>query len=217
MKIHNQRYIKQQIFQRNLYDTSMNLDTQTLIHVGTELVVVGGIAFWLNKRIGAVDAKYDDLLKRLSAYEEIIEKQNQMIARHEATFQRMFGPPNPPPTPPGAQGQGPEGKPQPLSQGKPSGPGQNQVPTQPKSAPVQKNTPRVEEIRDEEGVENETHGDEDVSPDQLDLLLQQELAQLDHNEGESTKKERRRRNPNPLKSRGTKSKTKTVTIVADPR
>ncbi len=52
----------------------MNLDTQTLIHVGTELVVVGGIAFWLNKRIGA-DAKYDDLLKRLSAYEEIIEKQ----------------------------------------------------------------------------------------------------------------------------------------------
>lgn len=199
----------------------MNLDTQTLIHVGTELVVVGGIAFWLNKRIGAVDAKYDELVRRLAAYEEIIEKQNQMLARHEATFQRMFGGGPPPNLPPASGAQGSEGKPQSPLQGKPPGPVQGQAQPQAKSVSVQKNTPRVEEIHDEQKDETETPVDEDVSPDQLDLLLQQELAQLDKGEANEAKKERRRRDPKTsLKPRGTKSKTKTVTIpsaVADPR
>ena len=186
----------------------MNLDTQTLIHVGTELVVVGGIAFWLNKRIGAVDAKYDDILKRLVAYEEIIEKQNQMIARHEAAFQRLFG--GPPPNPQALQASTSAGA------GNPPPPlGKSPNPAQNKSAPVpNQKTPsaRVEEIQDDEKDDEETPAD--ISPDQLDLLLQQELAQLD---GKTPKKERRRRDPKTLKSRGKITKTKSEEIVADPQ
>ena len=153
----------------------MNLDTQTLIHVGTELVIVGGIAFWLNKRIGAVDAKYEDLLKRLVAYEEIIEKQNQMIARHEAAFQRLFG--GPPPNPQALQASTSTGAGNP-----PPPPGKSPNPAQNKSAPApapnqKTHSARVEEIQDDEKDDEETPAD--VSPDQLDLLLQQELAQLD--------------------------------------
>jgi hypothetical protein len=52
------------------------IDKTFLIHIGIELVVVGGLSFWLNRKISVVDAKYTALL-------EIISKQQSIIDTHD--------------------------------------------------------------------------------------------------------------------------------------
>lgn len=66
------------------------LDKKTMIHVAAELVIVIGIAFWLNSKINAKDEKIEALekqVKELTARLEGIE--NFLKAR--------FGAPPPPP------------------------------------------------------------------------------------------------------------------------
>jgi len=68
------------------------LDKKTMIHVAAELVIVIGIAFWLNSKINAKDEKIEALekqVKELTARLEGIE--NFLKAR--------FGAPPPPPQP----------------------------------------------------------------------------------------------------------------------
>lgn len=64
-------------------NSSNNIDTQTLIHAGTELVVISGITFWLNKKITSNEDEIKILKEKISKLEEIIARQNQMLISHE--------------------------------------------------------------------------------------------------------------------------------------
>lgn len=170
----------------------MNLDMQTLIHVGTELVIIGGISFWLNRRIGAVDSKCEDLLKKIAAYEDIISQQHVLLQRHEDIFQRMLGPQYPGGGWPQGQLQG-QGQPQGQSQG------QGQKPPQTKSAPQSPAPQAPQSQSDSEDEKSDENVQPDLSASQLDILLQQELGDIDT--GTSSRKKKTK----VLKSGGTKT------------
>lgn len=68
-----------------------SFNMQTLIHVGVELVVVGGLAFWANRRIVGVENSVADLAKRIIALEGVIEKQQQFMLQQDALLRQMLG------------------------------------------------------------------------------------------------------------------------------
>jgi hypothetical protein len=64
----------------------MNANIQTLIHVGTELVVLTGLTFWLNKRLGSVETNSNLLNERLIKCEQVIQQMQQHINRYDLLF-----------------------------------------------------------------------------------------------------------------------------------
>lgn len=76
-----------------------NVDTQTLIHVGTELVIIGGLSFWFNKKLGDLQTQNLILEKRLKEMESVIEQQQKILESHEMALRKIFGIPNGHPAP----------------------------------------------------------------------------------------------------------------------
>jgi hypothetical protein len=77
----------------------MNLDSQTLVHVGTELVLIFGITFWLNRRISTLEAQNTALEQKLAAYEKILEAHDKLLKVHHEQLGMIFGRGGPPPKP----------------------------------------------------------------------------------------------------------------------
>jgi hypothetical protein len=69
----------------------MELDMKTLIHVGTELIVLTGLAFWMNKRIALTESKMKLMEDQLVAYGEALNKQGKLLAQHDQIFSQMLG------------------------------------------------------------------------------------------------------------------------------
>lgn len=66
------------------------MDAKTLIHVGAEIVVIGGISFWFHKRIGdqnAIITKITDENKKLTERVENLEK--MLMQQHQELQQLM--------------------------------------------------------------------------------------------------------------------------------
>ena len=61
-----------------------SLQTQTLIHVGVELVIIGGMTFWINRKTGSLQRQIDEL-------KNIIEEQQKLIVRHEQMLAHILG------------------------------------------------------------------------------------------------------------------------------
>ena len=70
-----------------------NLDTKTLIHVGTELLLIGGLGFWMKGKIGAAEARIEELEKKLAAYEQIFTGLQGALLKHENMLRQMNGVP----------------------------------------------------------------------------------------------------------------------------
>ncbi len=168
------------------------IDTKTMIHIGTELLLIGGLGFWMKKRVDASDAKIEELEKKLSAYEDIISQQQNLLTRHEEMLRKVFGMPPlqqqpqggaPPQGPQGPQqgAPGPQGTPPQsgASQGTPSpSPPQPQTPAKPapsgKSAPAPKAKAKSSPPPEKK---EEVPEEKDISPEDLDKILRDELAQ----------------------------------------
>lgn len=152
-----------------------NLDTKTLVHVGTELLLIGGLGFWMKKRIDTADAKVEEMEKKLVAFEEIINQQQAILAKHDAGLRQLFGmPPGPPPnpSPPGPEAErNPKGaaKAAPKESAKPAA---KAAPKE--SAPKQKQplSPTKEPEAQVSVIE-----EDDLSPEELDKILEKELKE----------------------------------------
>ena len=80
-----------------------SIDSKTLVHVGVEFVVIGGVTFWLNKRISGIQEEVLELRKKVESYENVIQQQSRLINRHEEMLSQIFNPNHqkstrPPPT-----------------------------------------------------------------------------------------------------------------------
>lgn len=67
-----------------------NIDTSTLIHVGVELVVVGGLAFWVHRKTSNLQDKLTELNEKVNRYEDILKRQGELIAAHENALRQIF-------------------------------------------------------------------------------------------------------------------------------
>lgn len=127
------------------------VNTQTLIHVGVELVVVGGLTFWFQRKTSLLRGEINALREKVARHEEIISNQGQLLARHDQILRQIFGGAPPPP------GITQELKPAPnVPPGHPRQPPQGQSPV--------KNLPKEEEP--------------DIPPEELDKILRKELGSL---------------------------------------
>jgi len=63
------------------------VNTQTLVHVATELVIIGGLSFWFQRKTSLLQEEITELKNRLSKYEEILEAQGKILAEHRNMLQ----------------------------------------------------------------------------------------------------------------------------------
>ncbi len=55
------------------------MDTKTAIHIGTEVVVIGGLAFYFNKQISGLKAQNVALAKRVEQLTDVIKHHDQIL------------------------------------------------------------------------------------------------------------------------------------------
>lgn len=163
-----------------------NIDTSTLIHVGVELVVVGGLAFWVHRKTSDLQDQVSGLTEKVNKYEEILKRQGELLAQHENALRQVFavlngGAPPPQPQPKPQPKQTPRkrspkrsppkrkaqtGHSQPKAAGSPARAAPNIGATFSKLAPESIEVPIADDVEDEEGGTN------------VDDLLAAELAEL---------------------------------------
>jgi len=156
-----------------------NIGLQSLIHIGTECVILGAFAFWMNKRTSSLENTVGDLNKKIGALETIIERQQQYIMHHESILRQIVDvqpnqsavpdsrqhfsghpPPIPrPPQPPVPQGHSssPHPRPNPLPPNQPPARAPLPPPPLPPSPPEEPEVP----------------------PDVLDKILDEELGKME--------------------------------------
>lgn len=182
----------------------MNFENQTMIHIGAEVLLFGGLVFWSKKRLDAADQKIEELEERLAKYEQMFMHLQEGLTKHDNALRQIYGmPPNP---------RGPEqsGSPNPVSI---RSPGDNQhenrhSPTQnPRegqnaaegtSTGTSSGTPSAASMGNtknpgqttlparHEGAEVQTKHEPDISPEDLDKILEEELRQNSAGESEVT-------------------------------
>jgi len=67
------------------------VNSQFLIHVGVEVVVIGGVFFYLNKQNSLLREEVESLRDKLTKCEEAISHQNQILRQHDQILQSMLG------------------------------------------------------------------------------------------------------------------------------
>lgn len=60
-----------------------SIDKMTMVHIAGEVIVIGGLTFWMNKRISGLQEEIAELRQQ-------IEQQNQLLSQHEMIFRQMF-------------------------------------------------------------------------------------------------------------------------------
>ena len=86
------------------------MDAKTLIHVGAEIIVIGGVSFWFHKRIGdqnAIITKLVDdnkkLHERVDALEQTVHHLIQLLNGQQHVHSPQQHHPSPPPVKPPSQ------------------------------------------------------------------------------------------------------------------
>lgn len=160
----------------------MNLDTTTLVHVGTELVVLGAYTYWIQKKCAGLEARITELETQCRGYEDLLMNQTNVLKLHHQLLQQLTGGALPPLTTqaspqqaPGASG--PQPQPAPRSQGPPA-PLVAQQP--PQVAPSQ--TPPPTPKAPKKGAPKRGPRKQKLTPEQLDALLQAELTAMGEEE-----------------------------------
>lgn len=142
----------------------MNLDTTTLVHVGTELVLLTGLAFWLHRKIALVEAQNIALEQKIKALENI-------VMGHDAFLRQLVSPPStknlPPPrgTPPSGRG---------LPPVNPSKGSSSAAAHPKKSHPPKQIVPPQPQVDSDDGDDEKSFNDEDV-----DALIGDELKEIE--------------------------------------
>lgn len=138
------------------------VDTKMMVHIGTELLLIGGLGFWMKKRVDTLDLQVEELNKKLSVYENIISQQQQMLASHESVLRQAFGIPQ-----------------LPAGNGF-STPG-SKIVSKPKGDLKSSSSipePKTVKESEPENVSNvQQDAEDDVSPEDLDEILRQELGE----------------------------------------
>jgi len=155
------------------------VNTQTLVHVGVELVVIGGLTFWFQRKTSLLQGEIDELREKVAGYENVIQNQGQLLAKHDQLLRQILGGGGIPPIggpAPGQSGHPPGGHP---STRPPRGPPPGRRPPPggvPGFSPAHPPPQEDEEL--------------DLPAEELDRLLQEELGNLESSRSPKKKSKR---------------------------
>lgn len=163
----------------------MNANTQLMVHVGAELVIIGGVTFWMNKKIADANEKVNLLTEEMAKMKETISKQSQVIASHQNFIHQLVNggvapPPSMPASPPVSAHPSAVSTPRPVKKPSVAAPPVAAPPVRPKQAapqqaPVKKKKPRRRHETDDEDEDPQT--DAEVK-NQADDFLHAELEKI---------------------------------------
>ena len=68
-----------------------SINTQTLVHTGIELVVIGGLTFWFNRKLALCQNEINELQDKVTKYEELFNQQGTVIAHHDQILRQLLG------------------------------------------------------------------------------------------------------------------------------
>lgn len=63
--------------------TGLGLPMATIIHAGVEVVVMAGLAYWIHSKTSGLQEQITLLIEKVKAQEELLKKQNEILAHHE--------------------------------------------------------------------------------------------------------------------------------------
>ncbi len=157
------------------------IDNKTLIHIGVETVVIVGVSFWFNKKINALQEDINILKDLNIKYEEIINKQGEIIMSHEQLFNQILPP----------QRVGPSSTRQPQSyaptQIHPQGP---LIPHQNISTPIQPTQSRSPSTQIPPPLDPQVlHTkiiEEEYTPSELDDIIKEEINDIEKSRNDKT-------------------------------
>ena len=183
-----------------------SINPQTMIHAGVECVIIGGLAFWVNRRISPMETSLEEITKKIKALEIIVEQQHQHIMYQDAAIRQILGepqsvrsPPNqtplnafPPSQSPSSHGVRPPGVPhapmqtlshQHAQSTHPQPPNKSlQPPAQP--VPPNKSLPRPQQPQQPQKPPPPPPPEPEISTEALDDALNEELKKLVENQQE---------------------------------
>lgn len=158
-------------------------DTKTLVHVGTELLVIGGLTFWFQRKTSMQQEEIENLREKIARLEEVIE-------RHDQIFQSILGG-RPPQFPPQKQSQSPPHYPSPQPQYHQQNPipqrqtSQVSTPNHPQQTPNPQNlhssSQENHNINQQSSFDlhsESSEEDENQDGDNIDELLKEELQSI---------------------------------------
>jgi len=155
-----------------------SVDTKTLVHIGVEAVVIGGVVFWLNGRISGVQTGLAELQQKIQMLEGVIQQQNQLLSRHEAILRQMMGAPQVDPPQDSSYRQRSPNLPEGGFRRNSSDLPQSRLPRRPPPSqtssrpPEQRGSPRSPPDDDLQ------RGPREMNPEDLDKYLEDELSDL---------------------------------------
>lgn len=155
-----------------------NMSTQTMIHMGVELVVAGGIIFWTQKKVSGLTAENLILKGEIEELKEAMGRQAEMLQQHNLILRQIVGP-SPPQQQSSSRNEGQRLRSQPPQQSSsprtvrrspPRSPQQYSQVTEPKTRQL----PKEAEISPDDNED----GESEVPSEDLDELIKAELSDL---------------------------------------
>lgn len=67
-----------------------NFSTSSLVHIGVELVVIGGLSFWIHKKTSDLQEQVTRLTEKVGKYDELLRRQADVIAQHENGLRHLL-------------------------------------------------------------------------------------------------------------------------------
>jgi hypothetical protein len=67
-----------------------NIDIKTLVHVGVEVVIIGGLTFWFQKKTSLQQEEINNLRSELSKAKEVINRQGKILSQHEEILKQLL-------------------------------------------------------------------------------------------------------------------------------
>ncbi len=65
------------------------MSTQTLIHIGLEVIVISGVTFYFTRKVGAVEAKVDDVAASSKKIEEVVTALANLVNQQSAEISSL--------------------------------------------------------------------------------------------------------------------------------
>nr|QBK86594.1 MAG: uncharacterized protein LCMAC102_03890 [Marseillevirus LCMAC102] len=67
----------------------MQSNTQILVHTGIELVVIGGVIFWFNRKLVLCQNEIDEFRTKITKYEDRITQLENILAHHDQILRKF--------------------------------------------------------------------------------------------------------------------------------
>lgn len=69
--------------------SNSSVSMTTIIHAGVELVILGGLFYWIKTTTGGLQDQITSLTDKVNKYDDLLKRQSEVIAQHENALRQI--------------------------------------------------------------------------------------------------------------------------------